>query len=206
MKEKICSLALAAAVIAFTGVAGWAQQSSSSTRSTRSTESTSSTKSTSDTSGASASSSEKHFIAEAAQADMAEVELGKLAEKNASDRSVKDFAKKMVDDHSKNQKKVDDTASKLGVSVPASLSAKDQAERDKLSKLSGPEFDKAYMTDMVRDHKKDVATFKRESTSAKNDVVQTYASETLPTLEDHLKQAEDVNAKVNGSASSAAMR
>ena len=80
---------------------------------------------------------------------------------------VKDFGKRMVDDHSKANDQLKQLASQKGVSLPTSLDAKDQATKDRLSKLQGAAFDKAYMKDMVMDHKKDVAEFKHESMAAK---------------------------------------
>ncbi|HEY3570771.1 MAG TPA: DUF4142 domain-containing protein, partial [Thermoanaerobaculia bacterium] len=68
---------------------------------------------------------------------------------------------------------------------------------DHLSKLSGAAFDKAYVSMMVKDHKKDVAEFKKESTKAKDSDVKSFASTTLPTLQDHLKMIEDISAKMH---------
>ena len=59
----------------------------------------------------------------------------------------------------------------------------------KLEGLNGAAFDHAYMADMVRDHKADVAEFKKESTRGKDPDVKSFASKTLPTLEEHLKMA-----------------
>jgi len=68
--------------------------------------------------------------------------------------------------------------------------------RDRLAKLNGAEFDKAYANEMVKDHKKDVADFKRQAKSAKDPDLKSWAGKTLPTLEDHLKQAQDMQAQV----------
>jgi putative membrane protein len=157
------------------------------------------------TSGNSVSSEDRRFMTEAAQGGMAEVELGKLAATKASDPAVKDFAQKMVQDHGKANDELKETASKLGVDLPSSI-GKHEATKDRLSKLSGPAFDKAYMTEMLKDHKKDVSDFQKVANNSKNDELKEFASETLPTLQDHLKTAEQTNAKVNGSASSASMR
>jgi len=78
------------------------------------------------------------------------------------------------------------------VDLPQEPSAKHKATKDRLSKLSGEEFDRAYMVDMLKDHKKDVADFQRESKSAKDPDVKNFASQTLPTLQEHLKQAQSV--------------
>ena len=74
------------------------------------------------------------------------------------------------------------------------LKSADRTQYDQLSKLSGPEFDHAYMQMMVEDHEKDVAEFKQEAASGKNPAIKNFAAQTLPTLEDHLRQARDVAA------------
>jgi putative membrane protein len=138
---------------------------------------------------------DRTFVKKAAQGGLAEVELGKLATEKASSDEVKKFGQRMVDDHSKANDQLKQVASKLGVNVPDKLSPKDQATKDRLSKLSGEQFDAAYMRDMVKDHTKDVAEFRHESEKAKNDEVKNFASQALPTLEDHLKQAKSISPK-----------
>ena len=74
---------------------------------------------------------------------------------------------------------------------PHGLDSKHQALYDRLSKLSGPQFDKTYMSEMVRDHQQDVAEFQKAARS--NDAqVKDFASRTLPTLEDHLREAQQI--------------
>ncbi len=140
----------------------------------------------------------------AAQGGMAEVELGQLAEQNAQNPNVKAFAKRMVDDHSKANDQLKQLAAQEGVSLPTTLDAKDQATKDRLSKLQGAAFDKAYMHDMVMDHKKDVAEFKHESTAAKTPALRDWAQQTTPTLESHLQEAEKVAPQVGASMPSTA--
>lgn len=148
------------------------------------------------------SAADQNFVKKAAQGGMAEVELGKLATEKASSDDVKKFGQRMVDDHGKANDQLKQIASQKGVNVPSDLDAKDKALKDRLSKLSGPEFDRAYMKNMVRDHTKDVAEFRKESKSAKDDDVKNFASQTLPTLEDHLKQAKSIAPKENKQAMS----
>jgi putative membrane protein len=125
------------------------------------------------------------------------VELGKLASEKASSQEVKNFGQRMVDDHSKANEELKQIASSKGVKLPDNLSAKDKMLKERLSKLNGESFDRAYMQNMVKDHKKDVADFNRESTSGKDSEVKQFAGKTLPTLKEHLKQAESIapNAK-----------
>ena len=149
--------------------------------------------------------SDRHFMDKAAQGGMAEVELGQLAQQNAQNADVKAFAQRMVTDHSKANDQLKQLASQQGVSLPTTLDAKDQATKDKLSKLHGAEFDKAYMQDMVKDHKKDVAEFKHEANMAKTPALKDWASQTLPTLESHLQEAEKVAPQVGAKTSTSTM-
>ncbi len=144
------------------------------------------------TTSGSVSAADRHFMEKAAQGGMAEVELGQLAQQNGGNQQVKDFGKRMVDDHTKANDQLKQLASQKGVGLPTSLDAKDQATKNKLSKLQGDAFDKAYMRDMVMDHKKDVAEFKQESMSAHDPDLKSWAGETLPTLESHLQEAEKI--------------
>ncbi len=146
------------------------------------------------------SAADRHFMDKAAQGGMAEVELGQLAQQNGSSQEVKDFGKRMVDDHSKANDELKQLASQKGVGLPNDLNAQDKATKDKLSKLQGDAFDKAYMKDMVMDHKKDVAEFKREATAAHDPDLKNWASQTLPTLESHLQQAEQIAPKVTSAS------
>lgn len=135
---------------------------------------------------------DKKFMRETAEGGLAEVELGKLATEKASSPEVKKFGQRMVDDHSKANEELKQVASSKGVDLPDKLTGKDKLLKERLSKLSGPQFDRAYMENMVKDHKKDVADFNRESASAKDSEVKQFASKTLPTLKDHLKAAEAI--------------
>jgi putative membrane protein len=143
-------------------------------------------------------SPDSHFVMEAADGGMAEVEMGKLAVEKASSPDVKNFGQRMVDDHSKANDELKQVASQKGITLPSAPSAKHKAKMDKMSKLSGAAFDKAYMDDMVADHKKDVGEFQKEASSGKDPDVKAFASKTLPTLQDHLKMAQETHGKVAG--------
>jgi len=136
--------------------------------------------------------SDKKFMRETAEGGLAEVQLGKLAAEKASSDDVKKFGQRMVDDHSKANEELKQIASSKGIDLPDQLTGKDKLLKERLSKLSGPSFDRVYMENMVKDHKKDVADFNRESTSAKDPEVKQFAAKTLPTLKDHLKEAEAI--------------
>lgn len=132
------------------------------------------------------------FLHEAAIGGMAEVELGKLAQENASNAAVKAFATQMVDDHGKANRDLETLAQQEKVTLPTQLDAKHTALRDRLANLSGAQFDRAYMTEMVRDHEKDVAEFEKAAQSSSDPEVKAFAAKTLPVLQGHLKMAKDV--------------
>jgi putative membrane protein len=139
-----------------------------------------------------------HFAKEAARGGIAEVKLGQLAEEKGSNDTVKSFGKRMVDDHSKAGDKLKEVASRESITLPTDISAKDQATYDRLAKLNGTAFDRAYARDMVKDHETDVAAFQKEANAGKDDSLKSFASETLPTLQDHLKQAKEMMKTVGG--------
>lgn len=136
---------------------------------------------------------DKKFLKDAAIGGMTEVELGKLATQKASSDAVKQFGQKMVDDHSKANDELKQVATQEGVTVPDSLDAKQQARVDKLSKLSGADFDKAYVKDQLKDHRKDVSEFKREADNGSNANIKNFAAKTLPVLEEHLSIVKNLN-------------
>jgi putative membrane protein len=133
--------------------------------------------------------SDADFAKAAAEGGLAEVKFGELAEDKASSKTVKDLSQRMVDDHTRADDSLKTAASKENLSIPAQMSAKDQAAYAHLSELSGAAFDRAYARDMVRDHEADIATFRREANDGKDASIKSFASQTLPTLEDHLKMA-----------------
>ena len=125
---------------------------------------------------------------------MAEVEMGKLAQDKAASNQVKAFARKMAEHHPKVNDELKQLAAAKGVTLPTDIAAKDRREINKLSKLSGAEFDREYMTSMVSDHQKDVSEFKSESKSALDNDVKSFAAKMLPTLQQHLDLAQSTKA------------
>jgi len=139
---------------------------------------------------------DRNFFVTAAEDGMAEVELGKLASEKASNDSVKQFGQRMVDDHGKAGDELKKIAQDKGITPPAEMDGKHRKLHDRLSKMSGAEFDRAYVDEMVKDHRNDVKEFQREAKNAKDPDVKSFASKTLPTLQDHLKQAEGLRSQV----------
>lgn len=136
------------------------------------------------------------FMTKAALGGMAEIELGKLAATKAQSAEVKQFAQKMVTDHTKAADELKAMAGEKNFSMPIRLDAKHQAVLDKLNGLSGAEFDKAYVEAMVADHEETVATFRSEAEGGKDADVKAWAGKTLPILQMHLDMIKGIQAKM----------
>jgi putative membrane protein len=148
---------------------------------------------------ASASSADQTFLTNTAKASMAEVDLGKLATMNASSDQVKKFGQKMVDDHTKANDELKALAGSKNVVLPSDLDAQDKAAHDTLAALKGVEFDREYMSMMVAGHRKVAESLRKESSAGKDADVKAWASKTLPTVEEHLKMAQDTTREVGTS-------
>jgi putative membrane protein len=136
------------------------------------------------------SSADQRFVDEAARGGMMEVEMGQLAQKNGSSDQVRQFGKQMVTDHTRLNDELGNVAKKDGFQVPTDLGAKQRAEIQSLSKLSGKEFDSKYTQLMVKDHTNDLAAFKKaESTTEKPELKKAIA-EAIPVIEHHLEMAK----------------
>jgi predicted outer membrane protein len=212
------------------------------------------------TAGAKLNNEDRKFITDAAHGGMAEVALGRLALERASSDEVKQFAQRMIDDHTRANEELMKLASSKGVTLPKGhghttqgdtsqgmtqttssttgtqpareqpqsgqpqsgqqqsgqqqgtarqdtagaqstdasrpmLDKKHQAVMDRLSKLSGAEFDREYMRAMVKDHSDAVEMFQRESTRGKDAEVKAWATSTLPTIQEHLRLARELEGK-----------
>ena len=127
------------------------------------------------------------FMNAAAPGGMAEVELGKMAASKAQNAEVKAFGQKMVEDHSKAGEELKQLAAQKKVMLPPDVLPAHKQLMEKLSKLSGAEFDKEYVAAMVEAHEKDVAAFENVSKTAADADVKAFATKTLPTLKMHLE-------------------
>jgi len=132
---------------------------------------------------------DRQFVKEAADGSAMEVELGKLAQEKGSSEAVKEFGKRMVQDHTKAGEDLKQAAAKANMPASLELSRKAKKAQEKLSKLSGPDFDRAYAKLMLSDHKDDVKAFERESKSGAAPAIKEFATRTLPTLQEYYQLA-----------------
>jgi putative membrane protein len=139
---------------------------------------------------------DQEFVTKAADGGMAEVKLGTLATQKGTAPDVKQFGQMMVTDHGKGNTELQSLAASKGVTLPADISDEHKQKEQKLSGLSGADFDKDYMKGMVEDHQKTVDLFQKASNEATDPDVKAWAAKTLPTLQHHLDEAKKIASKV----------
>jgi putative membrane protein len=130
------------------------------------------------------------FISSAIQGDIAEVEIGKLAQEKGQSDAVKQYGAMLEKDHGEHKAKAEQVANELGVKPPTDSSLGQKATYAKLKMLSGASFDKSFAKSMVRDHQEDIKEYQKES--SKTDSVGKLAKETLPVLQKHLQTARSL--------------
>ena len=113
----------------------------------------------------------------------------------ARNADVKKFAEMMVNDHSKANEQLKKAAKDAGVDVPDKMTEEDQKLVDRFKNYKGSNIDQDYMKQMVSDHEKDIAEFKRASKEARNPKIKDFAAKTLPILQAHLDAAQKIQPK-----------
>jgi putative membrane protein len=130
------------------------------------------------------------FLTKAIQGNLAEVAMGQLAEQQGGSADIKAFGQALQKDHSDANAKAMAAATAMGVTSPTAPTKKQEADHDKLAKLSGEKFDREFAKHMVMDHKKDIAEYTKASKMKAGDQAASYAADTLPTLQSHLDTAQ----------------
>ena len=141
--------------------------------------------------------SDAEFAEIAADGGLTEVKMGQLAEEKSTVQLVKDFGKRMITDYSKAYDELKAAAAKEKITLPSEMSTKGQEEYRQLAKLEGEAFDRAYARDMVSDHTANMTVFNYEARVGKEGPIQSFASQTIPTLEEHLNQAREMEHSIS---------
>jgi putative membrane protein len=134
-------------------------------------------------------SADAKLIRQIAADNLLEVRLGELAQHQATNRTVRKFAERMVTDHGKLEKQWTDLAAKHGLPIKAALSSKKQKKIDRLRQATGATFDREYMIAMVKGHAKTAAELEVQVDSGRSEPVRKMAGYTLPIVRDHLLAA-----------------
>ena len=137
-------------------------------------------------------SKDEQFLRMAAGAQKAEVALGQMAMERAESGKVKQFAQRMVDDHTKAGQEVRKLGEIRGIALSDESAVGQQKIHNTLSKLAGKEFDRAYVTHEMKDHQKTIAQFKKQTKTLKQPQVKQWATGSIPVLKEHLIIAKSV--------------
>ena len=129
------------------------------------------------------------FLTDAVRGDVAEVKMGELAQQRGTSEGVREFGKMLVEDHSSAMKKTAELAKDLNVIPPAQPSAEQMQKHDALARLSGAEFDRQFVAEMVKGHQEEIAKYEKQAASGDSKVAK-LAEDLLPVLEEHLMAAQ----------------
>jgi putative membrane protein len=145
---------------------------------------------------------DKMFVRRAMEGGLAEIEMGKLAVQKSLSEDVKSFGQKMADEHSRMNEEMAEVADSIGLKIPRKTGKEAQAEYDKLSSLSGDEFDREYVAFMVKDHHADLREFRMASSRTQDTALKTAADNGSKMIREHMamadKMAEQRNIPIPG--------
>jgi putative membrane protein len=143
-------------------------------------------------------SDDTDFIKNTAKGNLAEIDLGHMAVQKTQSPEVRDFANRMIRDHTKANSELATLASSKGVEIPKSISLGDDVSVAHLKMLSGKSFDDAYIKIMVDDHKKTVDAFQKTADNSQDPDVKHFAAKMLPTVQGHLTKIEKIQEDFGG--------
>jgi putative membrane protein len=134
---------------------------------------------------------DSEFLVAAAESDLMEIEIGKLAQSRGTHAHVKEMGKMLVDDHTKSSSELKDFAAKLNVTLPAAITEKGREKYSDLNdKKTGADFDKEFADISVKAHKETIDKMEKASEKANNAEIRQWAANKIPTLRAHLEHAE----------------
>jgi putative membrane protein len=148
--------------------------------------------------GAGATSPDTQYMRDIAQANLAEIETGKLAVTKAQSADVRRFGQHMIDEHSKMLDEGARLAQQKGMGMPKEPDAKHKAAAKKLEQVSGQGFDRAYMEQMVKDHGETMRLLEQTVSEAKDRDIQAIAQKAIPQVRQHLDMARRLAGDVVG--------
>jgi putative membrane protein len=142
------------------------------------------------------SQSERDFMMEAAQADLAEIDMAQVALQNSGTGDVKDFANMIKSDHTSALEDLTELMKDTNVPQPKSIPVELQQDISRMRGLTGGEFDREFVNMIVSEHQKVIEMFRDQQSTAQNQDVKKYVEDTLPRLEMHLEKAQRLQTKV----------
>jgi putative membrane protein len=135
---------------------------------------------------------QQQFITKVAQGNLAEIELGRLGEHKAESNEVKQFARLMVTAHTRLNQEIQDLAHQKGATFPSDIGKENKRIKTNLEKLSGANFDKAYIQQIIAEYNKNIALYRRQSQKSDDKNLKNWAAKNLPLLQEHLRLARSI--------------
>jgi len=136
------------------------------------------------------------FAAKAAAGSIAEAALGRLGVERASSADVKQFAQRMIDDHTQALDELRNLASQKSLALPDAAGKSLQTAETRLSRLSGPAFDREFMGVMIKNHNDALDLFQNEAAHGDDTEMKQWAGQTVDAIKEHLRMAREIGASV----------
>lgn len=143
---------------------------------------------------------DRTFVDKAASGNMFEVQLAQYALNNTQSPEVRNFAQRIITDHTTLNQQLTQVAQQHGITVPQNMDKADRKTYDHLTKLRGADFDRSYINQMIKDHEKDIKDFQHEAQHGQNPDLKNLASNAVPILQEHLRMARSIAPQVGATA------
>jgi putative membrane protein len=158
------------------------------------TDSPSQTTPTSEQRSTNVSTADRQFATKAAQSDMTEIKTSQLALRKSKNPQVLSYAREMIQAHTDSTNKLKPIVARLNLTMPKTLGSENQALVNRLSRLSGTQFDREYTTGQAQGHAKTQAAFETELQQGQNSDLKAFANEILPVVTMHLEMVQKMTA------------
>ncbi|NDI98033.1 DUF4142 domain-containing protein [Flavobacterium sp. LaA7.5] len=140
---------------------------------------------------------DSEYLVHAAEVDMKEIELGKMAQQKATNAGIKEYGKMMVEQHTKASEKTKDLAQSMNVTLPMAITEDGKEAWEDLNDETGMDFDKKYINMMVDGHEKTIKMMEEASEEAQSEKIRRWASDMLPTHREHLQKAKTLKEEMD---------
>jgi putative membrane protein len=149
------------------------------------------------------STADSTFAAQACQSGTTEMEIGKLAASNTKNAAVRDFAKRLSEDHAKAEKELAQLFSQKGIPQERQLAPQFQSSLNRLAALRGGAFDAAFKQQVIQDEEKAIELFETQLAQGTDAELKAFAQRHLPQLREHLATARQLEVSAESTAESA---
>ena len=143
---------------------------------------------------------ERRFMEQAARHGRAEIELGNLAQTKAASDRVKEYARRMVQDHSKFNEQLKRIAAEERVTLPGSVERNHERLLGDLQNTSGADFDRRFITEMLKVHEKDLKDYRTAAREARDPELKAFAEKAAQAIQEHLAHARQIAETVVGAS------